>query len=248
MALAVLALSSCGNEFLDKLPDRRAEVDTQEKAVSMLVSAYPDHSFQMLGEFMSDNVDDYDENSPNTARFLEEVYFWKDVKETNNESPENYWSTSYGNIAAANLTLEAIDNIVAESGWTTSLKQSQAEALLCRAYAHFMLVNLFAVHYNAQTAANDPGVTIMLASEKDLNPKYERNSVAECYKAIEEDLEKALPNVGSSNYKVPKYHFNEQAAYAFACRFYLYYEKWDKAIEYANKVLGASPKSMLRNY
>ena len=248
MAIAAMALSSCGNEFLDKLPDRRTDIDTPEKAVSMLVSAYPDHDFQMVTEFMSDNVDDYGLDNPNTKRYLEQVFFWQDVTETDNESPENYWSTSYSNIASANLTLDALDRMAEKSGWTSSMKETQAEALLCRAYGHFILVNLFAMHYNAQTADKDLGVTIMLAPETELSPDYQRNTVAECYKAIADDIEKALPNVGSSNYTVPKYHFNEQAAYAFACRFYLYYEKWEKAIEYADKVLGANPKAMLRDY
>ena len=247
-AMAAFALVACGDSFLDTMPDNRTEIDNQDKVVSLLVSAYPTHDYQMITEYMSDNVDDYSTSSPNTSRYLEEVYFWKDVTESNNESPENYWQGEYLCIATANQALQAIDKIVAESGWTQTLHEAQAEALMCRAYAHFMLVNIFAKNYNSQTASTDPGITIMLEPETTLNPQYQRNTVAECYEAIQKDIEAALPYVGSSYYKIPKYHFNESAANAFAARFYLYYEKWDKAIEYANKVLGTNPKTVLRDY
>ena len=49
-------------------------------------------------------------------------------------------------------------------------------------------------------------------------------------------------------YTVPKYHFNEKAAYTFASRFYLFYGDWDKTIEYANKVLGTAPAELMRDY
>jgi hypothetical protein len=49
-------------------------------------------------------------------------------------------------------------------------------------------------------------------------------------------------------YTVPKYHFNEKAAYTFASRFYLFYGEWDKAIECANKVLGSAPAELMRDY
>ncbi|MBR6287295.1 MAG: RagB/SusD family nutrient uptake outer membrane protein [Bacteroidaceae bacterium] len=246
-ALSAFALTGCGDEFLDKMPDRRAEVDSELKVEKLLVSAYSDRGYQMLAEFMSDNVDDYSESNPNTTRFLEEVYFWKDVTETNNESPENFWQLTYRNIATANLALKSIDDIVAKSGWTQKLREAKAEALLCRAYGHFVLVNMFAQQYNSKTSATDLGITIITEPENELNPKYERQTVKECYEAIEKDIVEALPEVGSY-YTIPKYHFNPLAAYAFACRFYLYYENWDKAIEYADKVLGASPKTMLRDY
>jgi hypothetical protein len=40
MGLGVLALSSC-NDYLDKLPDERAELDSDLKITQLLVSAYP---------------------------------------------------------------------------------------------------------------------------------------------------------------------------------------------------------------
>jgi len=84
--------------------------------------------------------------------------------------------------------------------------------------------------------------------EQELNPKYDRGNVAGVYEKIERDLELGLQYVNDSYYQVPKYHFNTRAAYAFATRFYLYYEKWDKAVDYATKCLGTQPATVLRDW
>ena len=248
IALSLLALSmgliSC-NDFLDKLPDNRTEANTEVKIQKLLVSAYPTHDHMAFTEYASDNVDDMGEKNPNTDRFLDEIYHWTDVTESNNQDPESYWMDLYQCIETANMALEGIESM---GGATTpSLKEAKAEALLCRAYAHFMLVNVFAMHYDANNP-NAIGVSYVTETEKELNPKYQRETVHQNYAHIEADLQAALPDVGDSYYTVPKYHFNKLAAYAFACRFYLYYEKYDKAIEYANKVLGTNPGAMLRDW
>ena len=88
----------------------------------------------------------------------------------------------------------------------------------------------------------------MEVSETELDPKYERNTVAEVYEKIEKDLKEGLPLISDEIYTVPKYHFNMKAAYAFAARFYLYYQKWQEAIDCATKALGSSPAGQLRDY
>ena len=50
-------LLSC-NDFLDTMPDDRAEIDTNDKVTSLLVSAYPTNSLQLIAEMSSDNAMD----------------------------------------------------------------------------------------------------------------------------------------------------------------------------------------------
>ncbi|MBQ9185813.1 MAG: RagB/SusD family nutrient uptake outer membrane protein [Bacteroidales bacterium] len=244
-AAAVLAFASC-NDFLDTMPDNRAELDSPKKVKAMLGSAYSFTDYQMVTELLSDNCDNNAavvSSAPD--RFFDEVWAWKDVVESNNESPENIWGSNWSAIAAANQALEAI----AELGGPENpeLAGSYGEALIARAYGHFTLVNIFCMHYNAQTAATDQGIPYMEAPEKGLNPQYERGNVADVYEKIERDIEEGLKYVGDE-YDVPKYHFNRQAALAFATRFYLYYGKYQRAIECANECLGAAPETMLRDY
>lgn len=258
MASAVLSLTAC-DKFLDVMPDNRTEIDSAEKMRALLVSAYPETDYLLLTEFVSDDVDDYGEANPNTDRFIEQVYNWEDITESDNEDVEMLWGSSYLAIAAANQVLDgilslddsSIDNsekdlkAIAEAN---GLLGEMAEALICRAYNHFILVNIFSLQYNSETSDKDLGVTYMDMPEQGLNPKYERQSVKEVYDHIAADLELALPYVTDEYYTVPKYHFNKTAAYAFAERFYLYYEKWDEALKYANLCLGSEPSVLLRDW
>lgn len=248
ITLTALALSftlaSC-NDWLDVMPDNRAEIDTEDKAASILVSAYPEISYIMCAELASDNVDDFGASVPAHNRILGQYFRWEDVTETDNEDPKGIWEASYGAITNANQSLASIKEMGKSS---SELDASRGEALLCRAYNHFVLVNMFCKAYNPATADSDLGIPYMSGPEIELNPKYERGTVAEVYEKIAKDLEEGLPLINDATYKIPKYHFNEKAAYTFASRFYLFYGKWDKAIECANIALGAAPKELLRDY
>ena len=109
IGLSILALAfgltSC-DDFLDKLPDNRADIDSKDKAVTLLVSAYPDNDYILLTEYSSDNVDDYGARNPYTDRFLDQVYAWQDITESDNEDSESLWGSCYNAISSANQALE----------------------------------------------------------------------------------------------------------------------------------------------
>ena len=243
MALA-LGLTSC-NKFLDKMPDNRAEVDSETKVQNILVEAYPQNDYIQVNELLSDNVDRYMANNPNTTRYFDQVYEWQDITETNNESVDNLWSSCYSAIANANLALEGIENMGTTS---KSILEAKGEALLCRAYAHFLLVNTFCMAYSSQKGAQYMGIPYIEEPVTTLDPKHDRGTVADVYAKIDRDLQEALPIIGSSYMTVPKYHFNQKAAYAFAARFYMFYEKWDQVVKYATMCLGSNPSTLLRDY
>ena len=245
---SVLTFSSC-NDFLDTMPDNRTTMDSGDKIADLLTYAYPIGNDILVNEMMSDNTDYYGATNPNGNRLGDEVYFWQDVMETSNDGPENFWLYQYQSIAAANEALVDIDKLEAthiSSETRTKLEGLRAEALLLRAYGHFKLVTEFSKMYNPATADKDLGIPVSKQVET-LTSKHTRGTVAEVYKAIDEDIQAALPLV-NDNYRVPKYHFNRKAAYAFAARFYLYYQKWDKVVECANQVLGSNPSAVLRDW
>lgn len=94
LALAAIAFASC-DDFLDKMPDSRAELDTEEKVVKMLVSAYPDNTYNMCAEFSSDNVDDYG-SIKSYNQLQEELYNWQEVSSVEtNENPNAVWGDAY---------------------------------------------------------------------------------------------------------------------------------------------------------
>ncbi len=244
--LSAVTLSSC-NDFLDATPDSRITVDTEEKVKALLTTAYPTASYVRVAELASDNADDLNGSSNGYYdRFSEQCFRWQEVTEQDNESPQMIWQDYYAAIAAANHALKAIEDIGGAS--TANLKAYRAEALLCRAYAHFMLTNIFCMNYSKEHSATDVGIPYTTEPETTLDPKYERGTVAEDYTKIERDLQEGMSLMSDGIYKVPRYHFNTKAAYTFASRFYLFYQKPDSVIKYATLALGSDAKGMMRDY
>jgi len=244
--IAVLVLSSClavsCNDFLDEIPDNRAEVDSPEKIAKLLVSGYPATSYAFMAEMSSDNTDVLEQNVEYTE-FQRELFHWSDITTIDQDTPFSLWANSYNAIASANMALKAIE----ELGDTPNLAPQKGEALLCRAYSHFNLVNIFCMHYG-NNSSTDIGIPYITELETTVKPEYERGTVAEVYAKINADIEAGLPLVNDANYDAPKYHFNKKAAYAFAARFNLYYGKYDQVIKYANLLLGENPAPMLMNW
>ena len=153
LATGTILLGSC-NDFLNENPDNRTQIDTPEKVRQVLVSAYPENSYFVMAEYMSDNVDEY--QNPRTDVSLDEYYRWKDATQTTNDSPDRLWRTYYASIANANEALKAIDKLGGPK--TELLALCKGEALLCRAYAHFMLANIFCMNYGMPNSNTDMGI------------------------------------------------------------------------------------------
>ncbi len=247
IGLLVVGLTSC--HFLDKNPDERADINTRKKVRLLLVNGYDMANISSIGEVMSDNTVDNDtpdsKGHVNTkvpfGTMYNQLFAWEDVtSEIGQDSPYNLWENCYKNIAVANQALSAIAALEAEDP-NEDYTAEKAEALLIRAYNHFVLVNVFCQAYKDETASlNDLGIHYMTAAETTVKPDYDRGSVQSTYAHIQEDLEQALQWVSDSYYTVPKYHFNTQAAHAFAAKFYLFKRDYEKVIEQANLILGTS--------
>ena len=247
IGITALSLTGC-NSLLDELPDNQVRIDTPEKVRRVVTNAYPTASTAVVSELSSDNIADIGTIISSSNFFSQEASYWERIREYSNaDGLQNIWTSHYEAINHANTALEAIEKM----GNPESTNASKGEALVARAYAHFSLVNLFCKPYNPTTSASDLGIPYMLASETELDGRYSRGTVAKVYAQIDADLTAGLPLINDSNYEMPKYHFNKKAAYAFAARFYLYYQQWQKALDAANVVLttnNTTTKNMLRNW
>ena len=246
MLASVAILASCSDQ-LDTLPDNRTTLDTPKKIAGLLVTAYPDRTPTLFNEWMSDNTDYMGRDNSLGSRGNDQYFFWQEQTEGGNDSPEQVWMFYYDGVYKANEALAAIE----EQGGAKNeqLSNSKGEALLLRAYNHFILSNEFCRPYNGKTSQTDPGLYYAtgIADFTAAAEQSNRGTVADVYAKIAADIEAGIPLINDT-YEVPKYHFNKQAAYAFATRFYLYYEKWEKAKEYADKLLGSNPAAYLRDY
>lgn len=68
----------------------------------------------------------------------------------------------------------------------------KAEALVLRAWCHYLLVNIYAKAYDPATAATDPGIMYTLDSEDITATPNEKRTVAKVYELILADLDAAL--------------------------------------------------------
>ena len=240
---SLLSLTGC-DKYLDTIPDNRTDINTPEKISELLVHAYPTANYSAFCELMSDNVSDNFVGSPRSLIYGK-PYLWEDVLQLDTDSPQNYWAACYASIAAANQALESIRLL----GGDASLNPQKGEALVARAYSHFMLVNLFSKFYDETTATKDLGIPYVTEVEKVVIKQYDRKTVAFVYDMVEKDLLEGLPLLNNQAYKAPAYHFTTNAANAFASRFYLYKKNYDKVIEYANKVAGTGGFALnMRNW
>ena len=246
MLASVAILASCSDQ-LDTLPDNRTTLDTPKKIAGLLVTAYPDRTPTLFNEWMSDNTDYMGAQNSQGNRGGDQYFFWQEQTEGGNDSPEQVWMLYYEGVYKANEALAAIED---QGGPKNDiLRNSKGEALLIRAYDHFVLANEFCRPYNGKTSTKDAGLYYAtgIADFSAAAEQSNRGTVADVYAKIATDIEAGIPLLNDT-YEVPKYHFNKQAAYAFATRFYLYYEKWEKAKEYADKLLGSNPAASLRDY
>ena len=251
VTLAGFVMVSAGcKKYLDQSPDMRTQLNSTEKVAQLLVSAYPKSEYLGFTENASDNAEDKgpsSEYTPNSASdSWEAAYFWRDYENGGQivSTSDRYWSEVYLAIAAANNALEYI----AEHPNDATLAPYKGEALVARAYSHFMLVSLYAKTYEIGGTNATAGIPYVTAPEKIVEGKYDRETVAITYAKIEKDLTEGIPLLKNSVYKVPKYHFTTNAAHAFAARFYLFKGDFEKVAQHANSVLvgGAQTRNLLR--
>ena len=248
--LVIGVLSGCN--FLDKNPDMRTTIDTKDKVRLLLVSAYTNANAGVICEFSSDNI--IDNNSPDEyghrnallalSKMYDEIFAWQPVVSSKQQdSPFFIWEGCYQAIAACNQALQAIEQLEAKG---INMDAEKGEALISRAYHHFLLATVFCQTWKDETLSRqDSGIHYMTEPETTVKPVYYRGTVYDTYMAIQKDIEDGLKLVSDEYYVVPRYHFNVKAAHAFAARFYLYTRQWDKVLEHANYVLTTSNAATL---
>lgn len=246
LGLAMLFLSLGCKKFLDENPDRRTEINSINKLSQLLVSAYPDRNYFTFAETASDNAEDKSAAlaEHNNEPFVS-IYHWNVAEGTGNGTPTEYWNACYRAVAVANQALQSIE----DNNFGATANQYKGEALVARAYAQFMLVTFFSEAYEIGGVNDGLGVPYPLEPETTTRPTYERGTVASTYAQIKKDLEEGLPLLKGAVYKVPHYHFTEQAAKAFATRFYLFTGEWDKVIQNAGEMYtDGNFKNKIRQY
>ncbi len=227
--IAVLTFTASCNKYLEKNPDNRTDINTVEKVAQLVTTAYPSYDYLTFTEAASDNTEDKGPGVGSITDVSARPYFWQDVVGSGTGTTTNYWNGCYTGIAAANQALEAIER----NKLGAAADPYKGEALVARAYAHFMLVTLFSKAYVIGGANDSPGIPYVEEPETQVIKQYSRETVKETYDKIERDLTEGMKLLSASAYGVPKFHFTPAAAHAFASRFYLFKGEWQKVIDHA---------------
>lgn len=279
LGLGCVTMASC-SDFLDQPADERTDITIHSVAdeanvIQMLNTAYPEANYAWVAELMSDNLTDNlcphlpsnpssskpvlsHYNFGSSAKYDDELFRFEPANTaTYNDwdSPGFIWSLFWSSVNTTNYIINSIDDWETRSNDALGdkIKAARAEAKLIRAYDHFILANIFCQTYRDENSSTqDIGLPYVTQPEENLIVTYERGNVADLYKMIEKDLEDGLKDISNINLDASyKYHFNEDAAHAFAARFYLFTRQYDKVIEHANAVLtenDAEAKKKLLNY
>jgi hypothetical protein len=253
-ALVALGSTSC-SDFLDTPTDTRVELKTTEQLRMLLVTGYPSTNYAWPCEIESDNLEDNNTPDSDGLRYNlssynrgdDEMFRWETCESnTDNDSPSSIWEGMYASIATANAVLEKLDEFQKDQDGVLDDTQSaiRGEALMIRAYGHFMLAQVFCMPYSG-TEKNKTylGIPYPTEPETTVKPNYQRGTLDETYAKIEADLEEGLSLVNNTLYDQPKYHFNQSAAYAFAARYYLFTRQYKKALDACNIALGSTKAS-----
>ena len=203
---------------------------------------YYGRDFILLGDVLSDNI--YTELTYANGR-----YIGQNANQVN--SHYNIWTTAYAAINDANIIIETIDGSPDNSPVAAGKKPGiKAEALALRAMMYFDLARVYGYEPTNITSAGagfDKSVPLRLKATLGL-PNAEqqpRATVAQVYKAIEDDLKAAIA-LFPSGASASTLRINKGAAYALLGKVYLYSGRYPEAVtEFDNAMNTANTSARL---
>lgn len=241
LAVLTLTMGACKKDYLYTTPTDAVSSDavftTTTNAMAALNgihrSLYIQYSRQEEGGqgAVNLNIDYMGEDIVNTVSTTAYgVHKWVTHRSASNGNNSFIYTFYYRIIANANLI---IDNIDAAEGSDADKKAIKGEALTYRAWAHFVLVQVFGKRYDAAGNNTQAGVPIMNTSKVEGTPGKARATVEAVYTQINSDLDAAIASFAGSTARANKSHFNINVAKGIKARVALTQGKWAIAAQNA---------------
>lgn len=174
---------------------------------------------------------------------IENLYSFNDQSDDSNLAA--FYSTSYDIINQANLILEFTDALT--DATDAEKNQIKAEALTARAYAHFLLTEIYSQNYGFTEDASHVGIIYNKISINNGLQYPVRETAANTYTYIINDLIDAL-NYYTDTVLLsgPVYsYFNKTNAKALLSRVYLSKQDWKNAYDTADDVIATSGVTLI---
>lgn len=234
------SLSSC-KKFLESYSQNNSFVETVEDLDELLVG---DAYFKFYNTPSSAALYTMDDDTkiglPSNRSYMETgFHFWQAQPRLNSEgqltNSDDFFNAMYGQIARINTILLNV-NLLREKGESVShLNRVAGEAYFLRAYYYFFLANLYGKPYKVETASTD--FCVPLKTEPAIKSQFaSRSTNQEVFNQILSDLQQAENYLQGSN-ESSSIRANQVAAQGLLCRVYLFMEKYDQSVLYANKVI-----------
>lgn len=241
LMLSVLSFAGCSDFLEESSLDEVRPTSIDDLVQIMVGEVYPmSNTVRGFQDFLTDDVECFGaQNQEILEAPIENLYWlfsWDNEmfnEGAGNHDRTNAWKVYYNKIMGSNTVLEYIDQVKGDQENKDNLR---GQALTMRAWYYFQLVNLFGMPYNYGDPEENPGVPLKLEMEI-TGGYYTRNSVAEVYKQIEEDLLGGIDLLEKNPLSMSEYKINVLAAKSILSRVYLYMENWEGALKYANEVL-----------
>lgn len=225
---------SCSDGWLDVEPSTAVETDKSINELSdvdiMLNGIYTtmQNAYAYSGRlvYYGDACGD-DMMAYSSTKRTGNYYTFNFTKDT---APSSFWSYPYEMISLCNIILSKIDDVETKEEELRDYYKGQALAL--RAMFLFDLTKFYGYPYKKDNGAS-LGVPIVLSVlDKEAKPK--RNTVAECYKQVIDDLKAAITAMDNDEGKsFHKGHINLFAAQTLLSRVYLYHGDDSDALDMA---------------
>lgn len=241
MVAVLFTVTSCDN-FLDIQPVGYVVPHTASDYSELLTTAYQGvPKDRLVAGLRSDEVLLVPTNLGDVPPGFTSSYdmaSYKDIWTWNDYSPDKSttefdWLSYYKVIYLATVTIEAEGDM---EGAKQAVSQVVGEAYMLRAYMHFLLGNLYAPAYTKCDPATTKAVPVR--RKIDFDEQSPRNTLAEVYQAVLEDITEAEKRLNVEKYQTGKnYRFTTLSVDALRSRVYLYMGKWPEAETCADNVI-----------
>lgn len=155
------------------------------------------------------------------------------------------WKQSYGVINRVNNVLLTIEKgSITGQEYEKNKDTYKGECLFIRAYAHFNLLQVFALPYDVNNVGGNTQAGVVMRLEPTLNGpaglSKARSSVEECYTAIINDLNEAYNLLNAAGRQTSTDRVSAMAAKALIARISLLTGNYTVAVDAANSVINSN--------
>ncbi|MGL5562648.1 MAG: RagB/SusD family nutrient uptake outer membrane protein [Tannerellaceae bacterium] len=246
LALALSAgFTSCGSDFLDNDPHQQVDTDKAITSAAELASALNGIYYQLgRSQFVGRNLiatgDVASDNSNHSGKTSHFYNIFNFAINENNSYLSDMWETGYKIVDFSTRAILAGNKILAgEFGAISEADKAEVytqlgQAYGLKAYATFMMANVYALPYNSANA-NAKGLVLVNEPIKPFE-KVSRASLQETYDFVLDNITKARECYAQNDVESPNgFYMSVAAVEALAARVNLYMENFDQAASAAQK-------------